>query len=231
LHRYAFDGSGTVAVDSASGADGLILGGVTLTGTGALELDGVDDYVELPQRLVSGLDGVTLMLWAAVHSDACWQRFFDFGNDIIVDGVSQGDTAIYLSPKGCTKIEGPSAYLQFRRNLGGDGFVREFMSARTSDFVELDVQRQFAMVVDSEAVLLYLYIDGVEQARRSLVAVDGGVAFGLSDVVDVNCWIGRSQYTGDAFLSASMSEFRIYDGALGPDSVLAAFEAGPDTLP
>src|SRR5690606_24333328 len=55
-------------------------------------------------------------------------------------------------------------------------------------------------------------------------------AVALSDLNDVNNWLGRSNWTVDANLQATFDEFRIYDFALTTNQVLGNFQAGPDTL-
>ena len=50
----------------------------------------------------------------------------------------------------------------------------------------------------------------------------------LSQLDDVNCWIGRSQFSADTGLSASIDEFRIYDVALTTEQVALSFASGPE---
>jgi hypothetical protein len=70
-----------------------------------------------------------------------------------------------------------------------------------------------------------LYRDG------ALRATDG-FRGALSDINDVNAWLGRSQFEVDAWFSGTFHEFRIYNAALTEAQISASFEAGPDaTLP
>jgi hypothetical protein len=62
---------------------------------------------------------------------------------------------------------------------------------------------------------------------------DGGAApppVDLSTIVDVNDWLGRSQYQTDAELSATYYEFRVYAGALSPELIAISHLAGPDPV-
>jgi hypothetical protein len=52
----------------------------------------------------------------------------------------------------------------------------------------------------------------------------------LSELEDVNNWLGRSQWGGDAFSTANYNEFRIYEGALTPLEIAVNADAGPDTI-
>src|SRR6185369_13429342 len=52
----------------------------------------------------------------------------------------------------------------------------------------------------------------------------------LSSLQDVNNWLGRSQFTADTNLNASMDEFRIYDNALTPAEVAASYSGGSSNV-
>ncbi len=63
-------------------------------------------------------------------------------------------------------------------------------------------------------------------------ALDGSVAGtdSLSQLTDVNNWLGRSQYLGDPDLRGTLYEFRIYNTALSQAAIQASFMAGTDPL-
>jgi hypothetical protein len=111
-HRYAFNGTGTVAVDSVLGgnADGEVMN-AELSGDGTLVLAGEasDQYVELPNRLISavppgnpGTGSVTLEAWLRWNGGGPWQRIFDFGDN---NGPSEGQQGpggssfLFLTPR------------------------------------------------------------------------------------------------------------------------------------
>ena len=52
----------------------------------------------------------------------------------------------------------------------------------------------------------------------------------LSDIHDVNNWLGRSNWAGDSNLDGSYDEFRLYDHALSADEVLGNYQAGADRV-
>ena len=52
----------------------------------------------------------------------------------------------------------------------------------------------------------------------------------LADLDDVNNWLGRSNWSGDAMFDGLFNEFRIYDQALTNRQIFANFQAGPDRL-
>ena len=62
--------------------------------------------------------------------------------------------------------------------------------------------------------------------------LDGQVAFfdKLSEINDVNNWLGKSQYETDAEFGGTINEFRIYDAALSPAEITVSYEAGPQAV-
>ena len=52
---------------------------------------------------------------------------------------------------------------------------------------------------------------------------ESGGALRLADLVDVNNWIGRSQWEQDATLNATLFDLRIYDVALTETQVEQVF--------
>jgi hypothetical protein len=214
IHRYSFDGQGTRVVDSVAGADGSLESGAVLDGAGHATLDGVDDYVNLPNGLLSGLTDVTLIAWLAWSGGPCWQRVFDFGStDAGEDRVGNATSSLFLTPKRCPGT-GPAT--SFTTLDDGFGSVDSDVA-----FPVLKVSA-IAAVVDTAKQQLRLYAAGEP--------LGSGMAQSLSKLSDENAWLGRSQWIQDTYLRGTYDEFRIYDVALG-DAELAAIEAaGPDAI-
>ena len=78
-----------------------------------------------------------------------------------------------------------------------------------------------AAVVDSANASLTLYLDGTLETARAFSGA-------LSELTDVNNWLGRSQYIADSSFAGSIAEFRLYSAALSGPQVALSFEAGPD---
>jgi hypothetical protein len=53
---------------------------------------------------------------------------------------------------------------------------------------------------------------------------------GPNTINDLNNWLGRSNFLGDANMDGIFNEFRIYDYALNEEHVRGNFNAGPDTV-
>ena len=84
LHRYSFDGTGANVTDSVGNATGNLVNGALLDGSGVLTLPGEhdgqpDQYLNLPNGLISPLSEVTIVAWTTWTGGAGYQRVFDFG--------------------------------------------------------------------------------------------------------------------------------------------------------
>ena len=214
IHRYSFDGDGARVADSIGVADGSLQGGARLDGAGHVTLDGIDDYVNLPNGLLSGLTNATLVAWLAWSGGPCWQRVFDFGStDAGEDRVGNATSSLFLTPKRCPG-SGPAVSLTTNDDEAGS-------VDSDTPFPQLKVSL-IAAVVDASRRQLRLYAAGE--------SLGTGAAPSLASLSDENDWLGRSQWVQDNFMRGTYDEFRIYDSALS-DLELAALEsAGPDAV-
>src|SRR6185436_8460196 len=98
VHRYRFEGSGSTVLDSVGTAHGTTVG-AALGGSGKVGLSGANQYVDLPDGILSSLSNATLEAWlnwqtAPSSAAADWQPIFDLGNSI--DG-SQSQSISHLN--------------------------------------------------------------------------------------------------------------------------------------
>jgi hypothetical protein len=217
VHRYSFDGSGTTATDSKGTANGTVAN-TQLTGTGALALSGTtsNQYVDLPNNLLSTLTNATLEVWVTWTGGGVWQRIFDFGSNNYPEGQQgTGRTYLFLTPHG-----GSSASLNMRVTFSSSGAGAETIVSAPLDLPSARAVH-VAVVVDDQNNTLALYQDGVQVGS-------GTFAGHLSSLNDINNWLGRSQFTSDPELGGSIDEFRMYDAALTPAQLMTSFMAGPD---
>lgn len=203
-HRYSFTSN---AWDSVGMAHGALKGNAVVTNH-ALTLTGASGgYVDLPGGLVSGSSAVSIEFWARFGVNGNWARVFDFGN---ISGTI-GQNYFFFSPHD---------------GLGGHrletstGTIRTFDVAGTYDNRTLHV----VCVVDPAANFAAIYTNGVLETTRTatwpaFTAVSSSWAF-----------IGRSLWSADAWLNATIDEFRIYDGRLTPEEIAVNYRFGPDTL-
>jgi hypothetical protein len=238
LHRYSFDGApgSTVVKDSVGTADGTVMnptgtdfdgkGRLTLTG-GAAQLASAS-FVDLPNGLVSRStnSGCTLEGWVNWYgaSTLNWARIFDIGRNSATDGsgnflenqfAGTGIGYMFLTPRsGGT---GNRFRFAIKQGTGDETPVIDapFTAAVSNEF-------HFAVVYDWPAGNVRLYYNGARCGS-------GIATLPLSVVEDLNVWLGRSQWN-DPFFAGAYNEFRIYDGVLEEEEVLASFTAGPDQL-
>ncbi len=219
-NRFSFGGSGTNVVDSVGDTGDGIVYNTSLTGTGKLVLAGgsSDQYASLPNGLASRQTNATFEVWVdwpGVSGDAeWWQRIFDFGNSDAGEAQqgAEGASYLFLSPHAWED------HMRVAFSPGG----KDVESA----LIEVDPlpggnNRHVAVVVDDDQDTIALYVQG---------ALAGSAPFTdhLSDLDDVNNWIGRSQYSIDVDFKGSVDEFRIYSIALSAEQVMASFLAGPN---
>jgi hypothetical protein len=210
--RYDFRGTGARVLDGIGDAHADVLGGAQLDGQGGLTLDGENDYVDMPNRIVSRLDSASFVVWLEWLGTVCWQRVFDFGiSDAGEDRVGNAVTSLFMTPESC----------------GRDVFMvsAEFSGAMHNLFDDAPLPRsrsiQVALTIDVERNVMTMFVDGVRVAQ-------GAAAFRLRDIDDRNNWLGRSQWVQDLFMNARYDEFRIYDRALSAGEVAALHARGPD---
>jgi len=216
LHRYSFDGQGTGIVDSQGTADGVAMGGATLTGLGSIVLDGADDFVERPGGLGSASDMRSFEAWFKWNPTgaANWQRLMDFGDSsggVGTQGV--GLTYLVISPQAST----PQAMAGAIKTINPGVSQKVFANSPTPMGAIVHVVLTFDSPGDSMA----MYVDGALHNTSSITE-------NLSELNDVNCWLGQSQFTQDPNFEGSIDEFRVYGHALSAPEVAASFAAGPD---
>jgi Concanavalin A-like lectin/glucanases superfamily len=215
IHRYSFDGDGgTQVVDSVGNADGTLMGGATLDGAGHATLDGQDDFADLPNGLVSKLSNATLIAWLSWSGGPCWQRVFDFGSTDAGEGiVGNATTSIFATPLRCP----------------GSGPATSYETT-TSILGSVDSDTPFPELQNLPIAVVYDVTGGQMRLYAADALLGTGKIAPLSQLQDVNDWLGRSQWVQDIYLRGTYDEFRIYDIALSPAELAAVEKAGPDVV-
>ncbi len=215
-HEYPFD---TGANDIVAGADGTLEGGATLSGDGAVILDGTNGYINLPNDLVSSYTSATLEAWVTNSGSDNWARIYDFGNatageDYPVGTSSQGTTYLFLTPRGSGG--------DMRGSYATNGNIGEQIASAGAAMVSNELTHVI-WTSDAGTHTAKIYVNGLQ------VGVNHNVTLTPADLgPSENDWLGRSQYSSDAFFNGAIVEFRIYDGALNPLEVAASYESGSD---
>ena len=216
VHRYRFEGAGTAVTDAVGSAHGTLIG-ATLANDGTLTLAGgtSDQYVDLPNGLISSLQDVTIEAWVTWAGGNPWQRIFDFGDSTSGSEGTQADgrTHLFVTPLA-SGASGTNLLALFRTPAGE-------VVAEASAPLPTNAIKHIAVVIDDAGDLMTLYLDGELAASAALTTT-------LSEINDINNWIGRSQWMVDDELGGVVHELRIFDAALSGPQLATSFAAGPD---
>ena len=212
--RYDFSGSGDVVRDLAGERHARLLGGTTLSPDRTfINLDGVDDYVDIPNGVLSGLHSVTVIVWLSWRGGVCWQRVFDFGvSDRGEDEVGDSVTSLFMTPKAC----------------GRETFTAMAEIESTQHPVAADqplptgYAMQVALVFDGDRQTFELYRDNERVGEAP-------APFRLEQLTDTNNWLGRSQWAQDGFFFGAIGELRIYSRALSAREIAQVRAEGVET--
>ncbi len=250
-HRWSFNSTGpatngSVILDAISGAPGIIVGsGATRNGS-ALALPGttngvkssatISAYFDLPNGIISSKSAMTLEIWATIQGAKDWQRLFDFGSLYPNDDPNGEIGAISNAPPAGT-TSSSDLMLAVQR---GSSLATQQLTARLGDAAEiknlnsvpLEIGTRYHFVVTFEAGV------GVHPATGGRLSWyrDGTFVgsldtdFSLSQLNDVNNWLGRSQFTNDNNSKITYDEFRLHDHALTAAEITASGVAGPDKV-
>jgi hypothetical protein len=220
-HRYRFEGSGDGVADSVGNADGNLVGSApgAVQSNGRVTLSG-DDYVDLPDGIISRLQSVTIEAWVTwsanpTSQNSDWQILFSFGTNSQGEGnQGSGTTYLALTPKASDSGDIRASYTL-------TGYDNE-VYADGESYIPTTPGTQVVMVVDGSAGRLSVYVDG------SLAGAQSGLTINLSAIDDENNWIGRSQFSVDPNFVGDVLDFRIYARALNAAQVALSHDLGAD---
>jgi hypothetical protein len=225
-HRYSFEGSGMMAMDSVGTAHGTITGG--MQAQGRVTLSGSEQYVTLPDTILDGLSGVTIEVWASWTGNTDWQRLFDFGEN----GEDEGN-------QGSFEANASSSYFFFSPRAGmsdsagcmSPGNMPLVSMTGAGPSAETCILNAPAFPSGMTHVALAI---GNNQMRLYIDGAPAGMAtppVPLSGINPSHNFIGRSQYAQDPEFAGSIDEFRIYPTARTAAQISASESAGPNTVP
>ncbi|RYD36097.1 MAG: hypothetical protein EOP85_18510, partial [Verrucomicrobiaceae bacterium] len=154
----------------------------------AIDLDGTDDYVDIPDP-IGRLRETTIATWVNWDGGGDWQRIFDFGTGV--------DQYLCLTPKsggGNLRL-----VLKDALNYRDQEFQVNAPTLVTGQWVHL------AAVVRENYMTLYL--------NGKAVGSTFGINRSLADFPAVNNYIGKSQYP-DPYFNGRIDDFRVFGKAL-----------------
>ena len=191
--------SGTTAAD-ASGMNhpGTLAGGGTWVAGragNALQLNGSNGHLSLPADLMLDVGDFTLATWVYWNGSQTWARIVDFGS-----GTSHN---MFLTPRA------DNGKLRFAITVNGGKNER-----RLDHTAALPVGQWVHLAVTLSGQVATMYVNGAPTASTSTM-FQAPFRMGPTG----QNWIGRSQYSGDAYFNGRVDDFRIYHGALGASEV------------
>jgi rhamnogalacturonan endolyase len=212
-HLYTFNDG--LANDWIGSAHGTLFNGASIAG-GQLVLanDGVTSgqtsavqYARLGANLLGSGDA-TIAVWFTVANAGNWARVIDVGSQV----GANGDSYLAFTPQ--------SGFDDSRAMLRPSGGAERVATGATTDD---GAEHMAAIVVDTAANLLRLYVDGAE---ASTTALDGANAGSVNDSL---AFLGRSLFNSDPGFTGSINELRVYDDARSAGDIAADAAAGPST--
>lgn len=162
----------------------------------SLQLDGTNDHVTLPTGIVSSLSNFTIEAWVYWEGGGNWQRVFDFGTGTTVN--------MFFTPSNGTNA-------RFAITTSG-GVNEQRLNAAAP--LTTNAWNHIAITLNLSSNTGKLYINGVEAASNTSFTIS---ASSLGNTT-LN-YLGRSQYTNDAYFKGKIDEVRIWSVAL-PQSTI-----------
>ncbi|WP_370479275.1 LamG-like jellyroll fold domain-containing protein [Tamlana flava] len=193
VSQYDFEGD---ILDSSINLNHGAISGATFTGghigSGAINLDGSNDFVQLPADIANHQE-ITVAAWVNWNGGGFQQRIFDFG-------IGE-EEYMSLSPNG--------AGFGMRFAITKGGFSTE--QALTVPKLTSGVWKHVALTLGASGAKIY--VDG------DLVGENTGITLRPEDIVAVKNYIGRSQYNQHAYFSGKIDDFRVYNYAMSPEQI------------
>ncbi len=220
--HWTFDeGEGDVANDSAGENDGTIYGAQWTDGQigGALEFDGVDDYIELPHNAITTRE-FTIAAWAnqfgpggGVDSE---NVIFQQRDDDSV--VSTADSTVVLWAGAVVKSTYPYAGAIIRDSEATTQLVR---------YPRTDFGEWHHYVLSVNLSDITFYVDGEEVARTT--SSQGGDY--VTDIDHIS--IGKHSYRGAdrGFFNGLIDDVRLYNRGLSADEIWDIYDEGVGGYP
>lgn len=214
-HRYSFTSDAT---DSVGGANGTVVGNVTFSNSAAVFPNLANNYIELPPGIVSNYSVVTFEFWANVGANGNWAETYAFGNQ---NAAGQGANLLMFTPH--------SGNGDFRMSYSqaDPGFNDEYVVTGPGT-LDGRGQMQIVCVYDTVNSVMSLYTNGFLCSSTPNRAL--GPFFQLTNIYNINSWLGRSMYSADAPYNGTIDEFRIYDTVRNAFDIMIDNAAGPDLL-
>ncbi|KAF9874337.1 glycosyl hydrolase family 43 [Colletotrichum karsti] len=199
--RYDFSSvEGTEVQDvSGNGNNAVINGGATVS-DGALAFDGVDDFVKLPDNIISGVENIAVEVKVLLDPSQETPYFiYALGNT--VSGSGSG----YIFSTGSP----------YRASITTGNWTTEKTASSGS---QLPQGTWLHLVFTQEGRTTAIYLNGYEVARNEDVNIKPS---SIGSGVTAANYIGRSVYDSDKLFKGQIREFAIFNRSLSAAEVLS----------
>jgi hypothetical protein len=186
-----------------------------LSGSGTLVLAGgtSDQYVDLPDHILSTHTSATLEIWVTWTGGNNNQRILDFGSSVQSGGSYYAVTTVIISPNSA-----PDGTPRLRASYSSDASTSSIFVDAPSTLATGRMQ-QIVVVFDGQSHTMSMYLNGVLQGQATGLGA-------LSLIDDINNYLGKSQYSGDPGFAGTYHEFRIYNAPLTSEQIQTLYAAG-----
>ena len=209
MHLPLNETSGTRANDwSGNNLHGTYVNGPQLQGANGARLDGVNDYIQLPNNLLRNLGSLTASIEVNVRSEQTGQWFiYGIGNTARETGFGYG----YLFATGDPQLR-----------VGITPTHWDFEAeVRTNRALPRNTWKTITFTIEvANGGRLGLYDDGkyiAGQTNTLPITTPGLINSGITQ----NNYIGRSVFNLDKYLAGSVRNFRLYDNVLSANEIAA----------
>jgi beta-lactam-binding protein with PASTA domain len=217
--HWEFDeGAGTTAYDSAGDNDGTLVNGPTWTTgvlDGALDFDGVDDYVNVGQpESLQNMGKGSIVLW--------------FKPDVTIDNTLDTYLSLFEKNRYGAAYDGDTT-LAFTRHSGDQGRLSiditndtggQFIVYSDNSLWPGGAWQHVAATWDNATGVIRMFINGVEQIDR----IDDFTGITMSAARDVTMG-GNSEKTM-YWWEGAIDEVRVYNRALSAEEIQHLYEQG-----
>jgi hypothetical protein len=189
---YTFDNTN---LDTTGNHAAELMGGanysdIAKVGSHSVNMNGSDDYVELPSHLANATD-FTFAAWLKWDIKSEWQRIFSAGKDT--------NNTMFLTPQAS------DGKLRFRIDKNNDKQV-----IRTDYEVEGDTWEHVAVTLAGDTGKIYV--------NGELIKTKTDITYNPAELNIENFWLGKSQFD-DPNLNGRLDDVRIYQRALSGDEI------------
>ncbi len=220
---WKFDeGEGSIAYDSAGENDGTIYGAQWTTGqiNGALDFDGMNDYVCVPDdySLDLGTHDLSFAFWFKTNDSAIEQM-------LTKRSTTTGPSNRVWDGYSAALLADGKVNVHFRHSASSDNDV-----VVTSNALYNDGNWHYLAGVYTRSANLELYIDGMPEGTPADISYAENKDIDLTQPLATGCRIvyGRSN---DLYFNGTIDDVRIYDRALNAEEILQLYQNGLKDIP